>query len=366
MSQYTYLNFTKVNKYSFFILFLISIFIVDSSSQAQSHFATNATVGIQAGYSVITGHYSDSLNNGVGAGFFSFVPLSDSGMLYGALVYNRFSLAHSSNSSMQSFGLTFAPSLYYTLPGDFTIYAGAGLSLHYYTLSAINTDAYDSTTKAGFSISAGIARSLFERTLLIAECAYTISELSHKYFQTASFSIKAGYQFAIHKPEYYVAKEKEKAAMLEKQIVEYFKAGIEHVKAKDHVRALDCFNQVLSLKADHKEALHYVDAILLAIEQYDAARTFIKQNKDYDALPLLAASSQYIADAEKTYKYMQFKHKQDIPELLKKAVDSFNNKHYDDCIATLNIVLLIDPDNTVAKGYMVQSKRIKETIKKLQ
>jgi len=366
MSQYTYLNFTKVNKYSFFILFLISIFIVDSSSQAQSHFATNATVGIQAGYSVITGYYSDSLNNGINAGIFSFVPLNEWGMVNGALVYNRFSLAHSSNSSMQSFGLSLAPSLYYTLPSDFTVYAGVGVSLQYYTLSAMKTDAYDSTTKAGLVLSTGIATSLFERTLLIAECTYSLSELSHKYFQTASFSIKAGYQFAIHKPEYYVAKEKEKAAMLEKQIEENFYAGIEHVKAKDHVRALDCFNQVLSLKADHKEALHYVDAILLAIEQYDAARTFIKQNKDYDALPLLAASSQYIADAEKTYKYTQIKHKQDIPELLKKAVDSFNNKHYDDCIATLNIVLLIDPENTVAKGYMVQSKRIKETIKKLQ
>jgi len=357
----------KVNTINIFYLFCIGIGIFSRINlYSQVPFSSNATIGTQAGYSVITGHYSDSLNNGVGAGFFSFVPLSDSGMLYGALVYNRFSLAHSSNSSMQSFGLTIIPALYYTLPSDFTIYAGAGLSLHYYTLSAIKTDAYDSTTKAGFSISAGITRSLFERTLLIAECAYTISELSHKYFQTASFSIKAGYQFAIHKPEYYVAKEKEKAAMLEKQIEENFYAGIEHVKAKDHVRALDCFNQVLSLKPDHKDALYYISAISQAKEQYDAARAYIKNNKDYDALPLLAASSQYIADAEKTYKYMQIKHKQDIPELLKKAVDSFNNKNYDDCIVTLNIVLLIDPDNTVAKGYMVQSKRIKETIKKLQ
>jgi hypothetical protein len=63
---------------------------------------------------------------------------------------------------------------------------------------------------------------------------------------------------------------------------------------------------------------------------------------------------------------MQIKYKPSISELQQKAIESFNNKNYDDCIATMNIVLLIDPDNAVANAYIIRSKRIKQTIQKLQ
>ncbi|MDH7552798.1 MAG: hypothetical protein QHH74_03990 [Spirochaetota bacterium] len=324
------------------------------------------TVGIQAGYAVITGYYSNSLNNGLNSGFFSIVPLTDLFLLNGVLAYNRFSLAQSSNSSMQSFGITIAPSLYYVLPYNATIYAGAGVSLQYYTLSAIKTDAYDSTTKTGFLINAGIAKTLFERTLLIAECMYHLTELSHTYFQTTVFSLKAGYQFALHKPDYYISQEAEKNAVREQTIKKLYTAAMDYVQKKDHVHALETFKQVLSLKPDHKGSLQYVTLLSQAQEHYNAALLLIKQGKDFDALPLLAASSQYIAEASIDYKNLQDKLKQQIPELQQKAIEAFNSKDYDKCITIMNTVLLIDPDNTVAKGYIVRSQRIKETIQKLQ
>jgi len=349
-----------------YVFCVITVVLLNCNIFAQTYFKDNVTVGTQAGYAVITGYYSDSLNNGLGAGFFSFVPLTDLLMLNGVLVYNRFSLANSSNSNMQSFGITITPSLYYALPFNITMYAGAGLSLQYYTLSAIKTDAYDSTTKTGFLMNAGIAKTLFERTLLIAECMYHITELSHKYFQTTVFSIKAGYQFALHKPEYYISQEAEKNAVREQTVKKLYTAAMDYVQKKDHVHALETFKQVLSLKPDHKESKQYVAAISQAKEQYDTAGILIKQDKYFDALPLLAASSQYIAEASIDYKNVQDKLKPQIPELQQKAVEAFNNKDYDACITIMNSVLLIDPDNTVAKGYIVRSQRIKETIQKLQ
>lgn len=333
---------------------------------AQVPFSGYVTVGTQAGYSILQGYYSDSLNNGMCAGFFSFVPFTDWAMLNGAFLYNRFSLAHSSNSSMQVFGIAIIPSVYFNLPYDFTTYTGAGLSLQYYTLSAIKTDAYDSTTKAGFIASAGVAKSIFDRTIVVAETTYHVSELSHKIFQTFAFSIKAGYQFALYQPEYYITKEEEKAKLQEKQIEYHFNCGKEYIQKKDHVRALECFHQVLSLKPDHKESLQYIASISKALEQYKSAQALLQQNRDFDALPLLASSSFYIAQAESIYKTMQIKYKPSISELQQKAIESFNNKNYDDCIATMNTVLLIDPDNAVASAYITRSKRIKETIQKLQ
>ncbi len=349
--------------------FIISIFVFKSSIcilYSQVTFSRNVTIGTQAGYSIITGHYSDSLNNGIGAGFFSFVPFTGWAMLNGAFLYNRFSLAHSHNSSMQSFCIAITPALYYNLPYDFTTYTGAGLSLQYYTLSAIKTNAYDSTSKTGLMASAGIAKSIFDRTIVVIETTYHLSELSHKKFQTVAFSIKAGYQFALRQPEYYITKEEEKAKIREKQIEYHFTCGKEYMQKKDHIHALDCFNQVLSLKPDHKESLQYIASISKAVEQYKSAQALLQQNRELEALPLLASSSFYIAQAESIYKNMQIKYKPSISELQKKAIESFNNQNYDDCIATMNTVLLIDPDNAVASAYITRSKRIKETIHKLQ
>ncbi|MEJ5361319.1 MAG: outer membrane beta-barrel protein [Spirochaetota bacterium] len=357
----------KLNLIIFLFLFcILTVVLLNYNIFAQTSFKENVTVGLQAGYSVITGYYSDSLNNGFCAGFFSFVPFNDLFMLNGMLVYNRFSLTNSSNSSIQSFGITIAPSLYYALPYTFTMYAGAGISLQYYTLSAMKTDASDSTTKTNFLLNAGIAKSFYERTLIVAECTYYITQLSHKYFQTIVFSLKAGYQFALHNPEYYISRETEKNAVREQTVQKLFNAAMDYVQKKDHIHALESFKQVLSLKPDHKESLQYVAAISQAKEQYDTAVILIKQDKYFDALPLLSASSRYIAQAHADYKNLQNKLRPQISTLQQKAIEAFDNKDYDACISIMNTVLLIDPDNTVAKGYIVRSKRIKETIQKLQ
>ncbi len=349
-----------------YVFCILTVVILTCNIFAQTTFKENVTVGTQAGYSVITGYYSDSLKNGFYAGFFSIVPLSDLFMLTGVLVYNRFSLASSTNSSMQSFGITITPSVYYALPYTFTIYAGAGMSLQYYTLSAMKTDAYDSTTKTGFLMNAGIAKSFYERTLIIAECMYHVTELSHKNFQTLSFTVKAGYQFALHNPEYYISQEAKKNAVREQTVQKLFNTAMDYVQRKDHVHALKSFQQVLSLKPDHRESLQYVAAISKAKEQYDTAGMLMRQDKYFDALPLLSLSSQYIAEAHADYKKLQNKLRPQILTLQQKAIEAFNNKDYDACISIMNTVLLIDPDDTVAQGYIVRAKRIKETIQKLQ
>lgn len=267
---------------------------------------------------------------------------------------------------MQVFGISIIPSLFYIFPYHFTVYAGTGISLQYYTLSAIKTDKSDSTAKAGLVIRAGVSKNIFTHTLIAAECGYALSELSHKKFQTVTFSLKCGYQFALHPPEYYIAKEKEKEALIKHKIQQSFNKGVEHIQAKDASGALRYFTQVLSLDPNHKESREYVATINQAMQQYDSAVRLIAHNKDFEALPLINAASHYIMDAEKLYTQLQQKHKPDIPDLINRAIEAFNNKDYDECITKMNIVLLIDPDNTVAKGYIVRSKRIKETIKKLQ
>lgn len=134
----------------------------------------------------------------------------------------------------------------------------------------------------------------------------------------------------------------------------------------DHVHALDCFHKVLSLKPDHKNALHYIASISLALEQYNSALVLLKQHREFEALPLIANASTYIAHAEMLLQQMKMKYTSEILKLTKMAIESFNKKDYDNCIATMNVVLVIDPDNDVAKAYIVRSKRIKETMQKLQ
>ncbi|MCX8124522.1 MAG: hypothetical protein N3F66_10205 [Spirochaetes bacterium] len=329
-------------------------------------FSGYATVGLETAYCIIAGHYAESLNNGMGAGFFSFVPISDWFMVNGTLTYNRFSLTRSTNSNMQVFGISIVPSLYYTLPYDFTAYTGAGFSLKYHTLSAIKTEKSDATTKTGFVLHTGVSKNIFTRTIMAVECAYSLSELSHKIFQTIIISVKAGYQFALYSPDYYAAKEKEKAEQIKITIQQQFKRGVDHLKEKNASQALEYFNQVLSLDHNHKESLEYVSIITVALQQYNKAQSLIEINKDYEALPLLNFSSQYVKEAELLYKQLQKKLLPKVPDMITKGIEAFNNKNYDDCILIMNSVLYIDPNNTIASAYIVRAKRIKETIQKLQ
>ena len=356
------------NFYSFFFT-IITICILGiwyTGLFAQTLFKDYTTVGVQSGYSIVTGFYSDSLKNGLYTGIYSFLPINNYFLFNVELAYNRFALEHSQSSSMQIFSINLLPSLFYQLPYNCIIYSGAGASLQYLTLSAMKTNISDSTIKAGLMAIFGIAIPVFNRTLLSAQCVYTLSELSNKHFTTVSFLIKAGYQFAMHSPEYYVAKEKEKDARNEATIQQLFTTGVRYLNKKDADNAFEYFKKVLSLKPNHKESLEYVNAISLARQQYDTAMQLIKHNKDFDALVLLTSASHYMDKAEVTLHQLQKKHVNTVPALINKAIESFNNKNYNDCIATMNVVLLIDPDNSVAKAYIVRTNRIKETILKLQ
>lgn len=331
---------------------------------SQSLFVDTIVTGIYSGYSLPIGYYADSLSNGIAAGVVSYIPMNLYSMFNIQLLYAKYALAHSSHSAMQAFGIYVLPSLYYMLPFSFIVYAGAGPSFQYFTLSAIKTNITDSTQKIGFSAAGGFGKTVFPRTLIVFDMMYSLSELSHKKFQTVSFSIKACYQFAIHDPSYYA--EKEKQMRTNEQITHLFSLGVEYLKKKDANRALKLFTQVLSLNPNHKDAQNYVSAISYAIQQYESAQYLLKANNDLEALPLLVAASEYIENADNDLKLLQIKYRKQIPQLVKKGIQVFNNKQYDECIATMNIVLILDSNNQIAKAYSVRSKRIKETLSRLQ
>ncbi|HOR95224.1 MAG TPA: hypothetical protein PLZ38_14740, partial [Spirochaetota bacterium] len=150
---------------------------------AQTSFDGHITAGAQAGYSALSGYYKNKLDNGIGAGFFIYAPYNNFIMLNAQLVYYRYTFAESSRSSMQVYALHTIPSLYFSLPHDITIYGGTGLSVQYHTATALKTDAYDSTIKAGWLLNTGIAKSIFKHTIIMLDCQYSLSELSHKKLQ---------------------------------------------------------------------------------------------------------------------------------------------------------------------------------------
>ncbi|MGQ9843472.1 MAG: tetratricopeptide repeat protein [Spirochaetota bacterium] len=330
---------------------------------SQSLFADTIATGIQSGYSLPIGYYADSLSNSIAAGVVSYIPMNSYSMFNIQLLYAKYALAHSSHSTMQTFGIYVLPSLYYMLPFSFIVYASSGPSFQHFTLSAIKTNITDSTQKVGFSAAGGIGKTFFPRTLIVFDTMYSLSELSHKKFQTVSFSIKACYQFAMHDPSYYA--KKEKLLRTNEQIAHLFSLGVEYLKKKDANRALTFFTQVLSLDPYHKDSQNYVTAISYAIQQYDTAKHLLKANNDLEALPLLVTASQYIQNAQKDLKLLQAKHNSHIPQLLEKGVQAFNNKQYDECIATMNVVLILHSDNEIAKAYTVRARRIKETLSRL-
>lgn len=359
----TWYNYVKKKHFSLGLIIVIVVFF-PLVAQSQHLFQDTTTIGIQSGYSIPFGYYADGLKNGAGVGVFGYIPFNQFCMLPIQLIYNRYGLENSVNSAMQSFGIYILPSLYYIFPFDVIVHTGAGISFQYITLSAIKTNATDSTRKIGFSAIAGIAKTVFPRTLLISEILYSVSELSHKKFQTITFAMKAGYQFSIHDPSYYA--EKEKIMRTNEQISYLLSSGVDYLSRKDASHALELFNQVLSLKSDHKEALQYVAVITQAMQQYDAALHLMNANNDLEALPLLVAASQYIDKAEHALNLLKQKNTSRVPELLNKGIEAFNKQQYDDCIEAMNTVLILDPDNQVARAYMVRSKRIKETLLKLQ
>lgn len=65
-------NFYAI-QFVFITELLVYLLLFPHNGFAQ-HFAGYATVGAQSEYSIISGHYADSLNNGIGAGFFLLCP----------------------------------------------------------------------------------------------------------------------------------------------------------------------------------------------------------------------------------------------------------------------------------------------------
>ncbi len=347
-------------------VFVLLYMLLPVAIMAQTLFDGHITIGTQAGYSALSGYYKNKLDNGFGAGFFIYVPYNTFIMLNTQLVYYRYTFAGSSSSSMQVYALHSIPSLYFSLPHDITIYGGAGLSVQYHTVTALKTDAYDSTIKAGWLLNAGIAKSIFKHTIIMLDCQYSLSELSHKKLQVLTIYGKIGYRFALYSADDYIEQQKEKEKNKAEKIKKLYESGYAYLKNKEHTSALQCFHRILSLDSGQVVAQQHINKINEAIVHHNHAIALIQQNKKIEALPYLIQASNYIQDAEKNLITTRKQLKPEILPLQTKGIQQFTNNDYDGCIATMNIILMIDPDNPTAKAYIVRAKRIKETIKKFQ
>lgn len=123
--------------------------------------------------------------------------------------------------------------------------------------------------------------------------------------------------------------------------------------------ALTKFREVLKYDKKNTTATYFVNSIT-ARDNLQAAYARIHSGNRRGAIPLLIAASPFLPEARNRLYSLRAEMRGEVRSIFEQGVAQFKNKRYQDCINTMNMVLMIDPGNREAEIYKEKSgKRAK-------
>lgn len=123
--------------------------------------------------------------------------------------------------------------------------------------------------------------------------------------------------------------------------------------------ALPKFREVLRYDKKNSTATYFVNSIQ-ARSNLSAAYARIQSGNRRGAIPLLIAASPFLPEARGRLGSLRAEMRGEVRGIFEQGVAQFKNKKYQECINTMNLVLMIDPGNRDAEIYKEKSgKRAK-------
>ena len=139
------------------------------------------------------------------------------------------------------------------------------------------------------------------------------------------------------------------------------------VRENNFERALQSYRQVLDINPGHLEAQDGVRSVLLRLSNDSMARGKA-QTDPFSAARLYTQALKYKPDnvqAQEALNRIRAQERAGLRALLQQAIESYDQRKYDEAIVRFDNILLIDPANKEAQQYLNQSIRKRDALKKL-
>lgn len=121
-------------------------------------------------------------------------------------------------------------------------------------------------------------------------------------------------------------------------------------KAGKSGTALAKFKEVMKYDKKNTVARYFIDSIQ-ARDNLSAAYARIQSGNRRGAIPLLIAASPFLPEARSRLHSLRAEMRSEVGRIFEQGVSNFKNKKYQECINSMNLVLMIDPGNREAEIY---------------
>ncbi len=332
-----------------------------------SHDASSFDIGINAGYSMISGYYAGELRDGPLISLSAMTPFSH--MLHGFfnIAYASHELSGSDGSQLYSVSFNMGPCFRASFFSGFGLYAAPFARLEYLYLKAQKLDREENTVKPGFGGGIGIFYAMGPAIRINAGCDYSQIWLSDIPFR--SVSVHAGIAYNIfHLP----TEDKIRANRVEEKLTEYSKAdalyseGIKYFEQGNVFSAKEKFIEAIRLNRKHLESQSYLEKISEIEKDYRLGMEQIEKKNFFAAIPPLERAAKSMKQAREELNKTRMLLAPQISDLTKRAVRAYEMNDYKTCIELMTKAKLIDPKNKSASIYLPRAKQRLEAKEKLK
>ena len=349
---------------AFSALLLLS---VAAASRTDAQDVPSLHVGLNAGYSTLSGHYAGELDDSAYLGI-SFIPFT-SRYLLGELdiTYSAYELSGSEGSNLYSTAINAGPLFTLPLFSTVSLYTGLLARGNYFYLNTQNLDRQENTFKPGYSARAGMFLSLPMGLRLRAGVDYSQVWLSGEPFRSFNFFAGATYNVLHLSGRESASRIRERKMLAQYSSIETnYQQGVKEFNDGELLRARQNFKQILDIKSDHLEARSYMEKITGFESDYRRASELLENRNYYAAIPLLSRAEKNMKEARGTLTELRGKLAPLVPDFERRGIQYYDKNDYENCIDLMSKIQLIDPGNRTAGIYLPRAARRYEALKKLK
>lgn len=328
--------------------------------------------GISAGWGGFTGSYATYLEGAktFGADLSHPLPFAELPLLVEcgfAVLSGR--MKESDSSRLRGYSLQAGVLGFYPFHKRFYPFAGIMVQESYLKFWASRIDETESAFKPGAGLRAGFFSPITRSFGLRAVFDYRATPLSKdtlKYYTLGIAAVArlpfgdiAGARPQGFFPAYDAKKSKERAEL-------FVSSGLYELEKGNPESAEVSFKKALDIDPENQKAAAMLGEIDAARASHALARSLVKNKRYYDAIPLLERSPSWCVDAAKELSEIRAMLAAEIPALERIGIAAYETHNYDECIAIMKRIRLIDPDNNTARLYLPRAEGRKRAIERLR
>lgn len=349
------------------IILLVSSFFIGMRNISTAENVSG--ISLSAGKTYTSGYYSDyfqdSWSFALGT-IFEMPRIYDYLFAEANIIFDQRSMKESPDSYLRIYAIETGAGLFLPLWRYLVAYSSIGIQESYFLFHADFLDKDKLFFKPGAVFKAGFFIPLFQNISLRAGITHAVTEISEKRFYSTSFAISSIFRYPANIWSIDRTQERDPAFVLKENPDELFKNAMANIVDGDIEKAELLFKRVLEISPFHNESKEMLKKIQLSKESYQIASELIKENRYFDAIVHLEKSIPYVKRANAELNLARAKLLGEIPTLERRGIEEYEKKEYDRCIAIMNRIKTIDPNNATAAMYLPRAVRRKEAIERLK